>query len=148
MRPGSEPLARHGDVGLLILRIVVGARLVAGTLDNVTSWARMEEFAVFLGANGFPFPLPGAVVSAWAQFAGGTLLALGLCTRPAAALLAVNFAAALAIAHRADTFEGAFPALVILAAAVLFALGGPGRWSLDAAWAARRGAARKRAAAS
>ncbi len=132
---------RPADVGLLLLRLVVGARLVAGTVDNVASWAQMEEFAAFLGGFGVPSPLAAAVVSVAVQFAGGILLALGAATRPVAALLAVNFAVALGLVHRADTVEGAFPAAVILAASVLFALGGAGRWSVDAAWARRRRAA-------
>lgn len=34
--------------GLMILRIAIGIRLIYGTIDNVLSWDKMQEFAGFL----------------------------------------------------------------------------------------------------
>lgn len=135
-----SPRPTRHDAALLFLRLVVGARLVVGTLDNVTSRARMDEFAVFLAGTGVPegAAFAAAVASVAVQFVGGLLLALGLFTRPVALVLALNFAVALGLAHRADTLEGAFPALVILAVALVLASGGPGALALDAVRASRR----------
>ena len=135
----SHRPTRH-DAALLLLRLVVAARLLVGTLDNVTSRARMDEFAAFLAGTGAPeaVALPAAVASVLVQFVGGLLLALGLFTRPIALVMALNFAVALGLAHRADTLEGAFPALVILAVTLVLASGGPGALSVDAVRTSRR----------
>jgi putative oxidoreductase len=129
------------DYAPLFIRLAIGTRLIAGTQDNVFSYARMEEFAQFLAANGTPFPLAGAFVSAYAQFLCGALFLVGLWTRPAALVMAINFVAALAIAHRQTPFEATWPALMMLAAALFFLFHGAGRPSLDAWLAARRGRA-------
>lgn len=129
------------DYAALFIRLAIGSRLIAGTQDNVFSYARMEEFAQFLAANGAPFPLAGAFVSAYAQFLCGALFIVGLWTRPAAVVMAINFCAALVIAHRQTPFEATWPALMMLAAALFFLFHGAGRPSLDAWLAARRGPA-------
>ena len=91
----------------------------------------MKEFAAFLQQHGVPYPLAGAVLSVAVQFLGGILVTLGLWTRAAGALIALNFLAALWIAHRGDTFLGMYDALVILAGGLFFLFHGPGRLSLD-----------------
>ena len=132
------PFERGKDLTAFLLRVLLGARLVWGTQDNVFSGERMEEFAGFLAANGFPWPLPGAVLSAWVQFVCGILLILGAFTRWASALIVLNFIAALLIAHRSDTFEGMFPALVMLFGGLYFLAHGAGRPSVDAVLEKRR----------
>ena len=129
---------RYRDYAALFIRLAIGTRLIEGTQDNVFSRARMQEFVEFLAANGTPFPEIGAVVSVYAQFVCGALFILGLFTKPAAAVMIVNFAAALVIAHRQTPFEVTWPALMMLAAAIFFLLHGAGRPSLDAWLAARR----------
>lgn len=72
--------ARRADLGLLILRVVVGGHLMFMTQDNVFSWGRMLEFRDFMVQFGFPFPLLCAVLSVIGQFGGGlALVAAGLC---------------------------------------------------------------------
>jgi putative oxidoreductase len=139
--PFSSWLDLRRDYAALFIRLAIGTRLIAGTQDNVFSYARMVEFSHFLAANGTPFPLAGAFVSAYAQFVCGALFILGLWTRPAAVVMAINFVAALAIAHRETPFEATWPALMMLAAALFFLFHGAGRPSLDASLAARRGRA-------
>lgn len=136
------PFARRKDLTAFLLRLLLGARLVWGTQDNIFSRERMEEFAGFLAANGFPWPQPGAVLSAWVQFVCGLLLILGAFTRWASALIVLNFIAALLIAHRADTFEGMFPALVMLVGGLYFLAHGAARPSVDTALERRRRPAR------
>lgn len=126
---------RHREMGPLFIRLVVGARLVYGTWDNVTSWERMEEFAAFLEQFGFPLPLVSAIVSVAVQFVGGLLMLAGGWTRPVAALLSVNFAVALLAVHlpAGDSFLDAYDALVMLAGALFLLVHGPGRLSVDEA---------------
>lgn len=132
-------LDRHRDYAASFIRLAVGTRLIEGTQDNVFSYARMLEFEQFLAANGTPVPLVAAFVSVYAQFICGALFLLGLWTRPAAAVMAINFVAALLIAHRATPFEVTWPALMMLAAALFFLFHGAGRPSVDA-WLADRNA--------
>ena len=132
------PFERRKELTAFLLRVLLGARLVWGTQDNIFSGERMEEFAGFLAANGFPWPMPGAVLSAWVQFVCGLLLIVGAFTRWASALLVLNFIAALLIAHRSDTFEGMFPALVMLFGGLYFLAHGAGRPSVDAILEKRR----------
>jgi putative oxidoreductase len=130
--------ARYKEYGALFIRLAVGSRLIEGTQDNVFSRDRMQEFVGFLAANGTPFPEVGAVVSVYAQFVCGALFIIGLWTKPAAALMVVNFVAALVIAHRQTPFAVTWPALMMLAAALFFLLHGPGRPSVDRWLAGRR----------
>jgi len=133
---------RYRDYAAFFIRLAIGSRLIAGTQDNVFSHERMQEFVAFLAANGTPFPEVGAPASVYAQFICGALFILGLWTRPAAAVMIVNFVAALFIAHRQTPFEANWPALMMLAAAIFFLLHGPGRPSIEA-WGERdRGRAR------
>ena len=129
---------RYRDYAAVFIRLAVGTRLIEGTQDNVFSSARMQEFVGFLAANGTPYPEVGAVVSVYAQFICGALFILGLWTKPAAVVMAINFVAALVIAHRATPFAVTWPALMMLAAALFFLLHGPGRPSVDAWLAGRR----------
>jgi len=124
-------LSVRKDYGLVLLRLVIGWRLVDGTRDNVFSWERMIEFRDFLQQHGVQAPLLAAQVSVYAQFICGVLYILGAYTRLAAIIMIINFITALLIVHTDDTFQGAFPALVILAGSVLFLFQGAGKISID-----------------
>jgi putative oxidoreductase len=121
----------RADWGALFIRLAVGVRLVEGTQDNVFSSDRMREFAAFLAANGTPFPLAGAFVSAYAQFICGILVILGLFTRPAGLIIAINFVFALIIAHRSTPFLDTWQALMMLAGGLFFLFNGSGAFALD-----------------
>lgn len=131
-------LDRYREYGPLFVRLIVGSFLVWGTQDNVLSYARMLEFAEFLRAHGTPFPLAAAFLSAYAQLACGLLYVLGAFTRLAAVVMIVNFVAAVLIAHLGDTFQGMFPALVMLFTSCFLLLHGAGLLSVDDALARRR----------
>ena len=141
--PSLRWFSRSGEIGPVFLRVLMGARLVWGTQDNVFSHARMHEFAQFLAAHGVGWPLLAAYVSAWAQFLCGILWVLGLWTRWASLVMIVNFVAAVWIAHRGDTFEGMYPALTMLATGLFLLVHGPGRLALDGARGGGRGARRR-----
>ena len=124
-------LEKYKEYGVIFIRLIVGFHLIYGTQDNVFSYARMEEFAAFLSARGVPFPLFSAFLSAYAQFICGILFIVGLATRYAAAVMIINFVAALIIAHIGDTYPNMFPALMMLAAACFFLLHGAGKLAVD-----------------
>jgi putative oxidoreductase len=126
------PFERAAGFAPLVLRVVIGAHLIHGTLDNVLSWARMLEFRAFLAAEGFPFPLACAVVSVVAQFACGVLYLLGAFVRPASAIMLINFTVALLGVHLGDPYHVWFPAWVMWAGSLALLLSGAGRWSIDA----------------
>ena len=129
--PGFGFFAKRREYGPLFVRLVVGFVLVYGTQDNVFSHERMLEFRDFLAARSVPYPLFAARLSAYAQFVCGVLLAVGLLTRPAAALMAVNFVAALLIAHLDTPLDAARLALCMLFCALFLLFHGAGKLSLD-----------------
>ena len=133
-RFGSLP-----DATLMLLRVVTGAFLVHGTLDNVLSNERMQEFVVFLTQNGFPVPHLMAPLSVYAQFICGALLVLGLLTRWAGAIIAFNFVVAVVMVHWHQDFRGWWPALVLVLLGLHFMAQGGGRFALDAVLARKSG---------
>lgn len=124
-------LARHADLTLLLLRLVTGAFLIHETWDNVTSGARMREFAGFLGQHGFPLPHLMAPLSVAVQLGCGVLLILGLATRLAGLLIAANFAIAVYMVHWAEPPRGWWPALVLVFLGLHFAAAGSGKFGAD-----------------
>lgn len=124
-------LNRRREFGAFFIRLVVGAHLVYGTQDNVFSWDRMLEFREFLAERGVPFALFSAHLSVYAQFICGVLYLLGAFTRPAAAVMIINFIAALFIAHRDLAYQPMFPALVMLCGSLFLFFHGAGKPSID-----------------
>ncbi len=121
------------STGLLLVRLVVGAAFV------LHGWPKMQN--PFGWMNGMDIVPPAAIqaVGAFAEVAGGILLAAGLLTRAAALLLAAQMVAALALVHirHGDPFvaqgkPSAELACVYLAFSLLIAATGPGAYSLDA----------------
>ena len=119
-------------LGILLLRIFIGSRLLYGVIDNIMSWERMVEFSKFLEANHFPLPLISAVTSVYIQFIGGLLILLGYKLRIASGILVINFVIALIAVHFAanDTVEGMTPALAMLFGCLTLFFTGPDKLSL------------------
>ena len=129
-------LQRFADPGLLVLRLLAGAFLVHGVLDNIASAERMGEFSVFLEANRFPAPGVMAPLSVYLQLVCGVALMLGLLTRWVGIIIAIHFVVALVMVHWTQDFRGWWPALVLVGIGLQYSLTGAGRISLDA-WLAR-----------
>ncbi len=104
--------------------------------------ATMKFFA-FPGPLPMPGPLPGIIVAAGViELVTGTLILLGLFTRPAAFLASGTMAAAYFLGHAT---QGFWPALNQGEAAIMFCFAfftliftGPGAWSLDGLRARRQ----------
>ncbi len=124
-------LDRYAEAGTVLLRLFFAFVLIYGTQDNVFSRERMLEFRDFVAANGFPYPLFSAYLSAYAQFICGILIAIGLLTRLAAITMIINFVAALIMVHLQLPFTANISPLAMLFCAAFFLLHGPGPMALD-----------------
>ena len=142
------PLARFGDLGLLLLRWVTGAFLIYQSQDNIFDAARMDEFENFLTQFGFASPKLIAPLCVWAQFLCGIALLLGALTRWAGIVTTFVFIVAVWMVHWPQDFPGWWPALILVFLGILFATQGAGRYSLDAKLERRSNDDRHRAEAS
>lgn len=126
-------LKPNWDIGILLLRIFVGLRLLYGVMDNILSWEKMIEFAIFLEAHHFTFPTASAIFSVAVQFICGLLVLIGSKIRTASILLTINFIIALVFVHikNGDTVEGMTPALALLFGSLTLIFTGAGRISVD-----------------
>lgn len=120
----------RGDLGLLLLRLFTGLALAFA--HGINKVPPAEGFVGWIGSFGFPAPLFFAWMSGIAEFFGGILLAVGLMTRPAALLIAINMAVALIFAHAGDSFGDRELPFFFLFSALAFSAVGGGRYSVDA----------------
>ena len=122
----------YTSIGLLLLRIFIGLRLIYGVIDYVLSWEKMIKFADFLAAFHFPMPTVSAVVSFAVQLLGGLSLLLGLYTKLFSSLLVINFIIALVVVHLQsnDSAEVMTPALAMLFGSLTIWFTGPGKYSV------------------
>ena len=134
-----EALDRHRELAPIFIRAFLATFLIYMSQDNVFSHERMLEFRGFLSARGVPQPLVAAHVSVYAQFAAGILYALGLFTRPAAAVMVFNFIVALLVAHVGTPFRTWLEPMAMLSGSLFLLLHGPGRLALDNVLLADRG---------
>lgn len=127
-----SPLARFGDLGLLLLRLVTGSFLIYQSHDNIISEERMRVFVDFCRQAGIPWPELMAPVSVWWQFIAGVGFIFGLLTRWLGLVTTLNFIIACWFVHRAQDYPGWWPALILVFLGFYFGTRGAGRHSLDA----------------
>lgn len=120
------------SLGLLLLRLFIGLRLIYGVIDNIISWARMKEFESFLAQFNFPFPLLSANVSVYLQAVCSICILTGYLARMASMLMVLNFAVAVLVhVKMGDTIEGMTPALAMLSGCLCLFFTGAGRYAID-----------------
>lgn len=119
-----------GDAGLTLLRVVAGLSLALA--HGLGKTPPSEKFVAGVAELGFPAPDLFAWSAALAELAGGALVAVGLATRPAAAMAAFTMLVAAFGRHAADPFAKKELALLYLGIMLAFVLVGGGRFSLDA----------------
>jgi putative oxidoreductase len=128
------------DLGLLILRMIVGVTLAAHGSQKLFGWFGGHGIAgtgAFLEKLGFRPGKVQAFLSGMAEAGGGLLLAAGLFTPlGAAAIIAVMLVATVSVTLSKGFFaqDGGFEySLVLAAAALAVAFTGPGAFSIDGA---------------
>lgn len=129
-------LTRPIDLGLLILRLALGAFMIYGH-----GWGKLMK--VLAGAPyefGDPIGLgPGVslFLAAFAEVICSLLLMLGLFTRWATIPLIITMAVALLSVHISDPFPQQEKVLLYLVSFVVLLITGPGAYSLDEGWRRR-----------
>ena len=129
------------DAALAILRVVTGGVLAAHGGQKLFVHGLAGVAGTF-GQMGIPLAGLTGPATAFVEFFGGLALVVGLLTRLAGIGLALTMLGAMLLVHAAGGFflpSGVEYTLALLGATVAIALAGPGRFSLDALLAARRG---------
>lgn len=120
--------------GLLILRLFAGLALCTvfeKFFPKNGIWGPQPWFIADVARMGFPFPVLFAWLAVLAEFFGGILLVLGLCTRTAALLnCLVTFTAAF-IYHKAAISGSGLVAFSFMIICLSILLTGPGTYSFD-----------------
>jgi len=137
------PTTDSHDLGLLALRLGVGATLIAHGTQKLFGWFGghgLSGTAGFFESVGFTPGRANALLAGAGEAGGGSLLALGLATPAAGAAVAGTMAVAASM-HKDKGFFAQnggleYPAVLALTAGAL-ALSGPGTLSLDAAFGHR-----------
>ena len=119
------------DVALLFARLGTASFLLFQTQDNVLSTDRMEEFAAFLAAHGYPLPSALAPLVVGVQVLMALLLLAGFMVRPVGLALMGMFIVALVTVHLQQPFNLWWPALALVQFGAIFAAAGGGTLGLD-----------------
>lgn len=126
------------DVGLLVLRAVVGALLAAHGLQKLTGWwdgPGIDGNATYLERLRYRSPRALSWLHGGAETAGGVLLVLGLATPLAAGLVIAVMLNAMIAVHAGNGLwsqnGGTEYPLVLAAVATALAVAGPGALALD-----------------
>jgi putative oxidoreductase len=140
---GDQPVRRgytwHGgaDVGLLVLRVVVGGTFVAHSLQKLFGlWGGqgIDGFATYLGTYGFTQTTLLSWITGVGELIGGALLVLGLFTPIGAAAVLAVAANVIYLKWNAGFFDppvGYEREALLAAGAFTLLFTGPGRVALD-----------------
>lgn len=139
---GSKDRQTLNSLGLLLVRMFLGLGLAAHGFSKFFGESGIAGFAGFLKSLGVPSPNVMAYVSAGTELMGGVLVAIGLFTRPAAAIVAFNMFVAALTAHKSSYFitndpPGMEYALNLGVVFFALALTGGGRFAVDQSLASR-----------
>jgi putative oxidoreductase len=123
--------------GILLLRLVVGLAFVGHGTQKLFGWFGgygPKGTGGFFASQGYRAPVLMAVLAGIAEAGGGTLLALGLATPLAGALLAIVMINAIgSVTFKKAFMLGSELEIAYLTIAVSLAATGPGRFSIDRA---------------
>ncbi len=117
------------DGALALLRVWLGVVMIIH--GNSKFFGDKSGMTENLSNLGFPAPEVFAWLAAFGEFGGGVLLVIGLLTRPAAILVGITMSVAAFVAHGGDPFAKKELALAYLVMAIVVAIAGPGKMSID-----------------
>jgi putative oxidoreductase len=116
-------------LGALILRLALGLSMAVHGYQKVVPHGALNHYAHYIATLGIPYWL--GYVSAFTEFVGGILLVIGLLTRFAAALVAINMLVALFAVGIHQGF-GIYNYIIALTAiAIMLLFYGAGAMALD-----------------
>lgn len=137
----SRTLPSAPSIGLLVLRLALGAILIAHGAQKIFHFGLAGASDSF-ASMGIPLASVAAPVVAAVEFGGGIAIVLGLGTRIVAALAAASLLVATVVVHLPFGIfvsdNGFELTLVLAAAGVALVATGAGRYSLDHLIARRR----------
>jgi putative oxidoreductase len=126
------------DIGLLIIRVVIGILFVGHGAQKLFGWFGgygLQGTGGWFDSIGMKPGVTMALIAGLAELIGGILFALGLLTPVAGLLIAGTMAMAILKVHGPNglwsTSNGYEYNLTLLAVAIGIALIGPGHYSLD-----------------
>ncbi len=134
----SKSLNNLQPWGAFFLRLVLGAAMVyhgygkvipAGGFHGGNTFAAIEHHSRFVASLGLPYWM--GTVSALAEFFGGILILLGLFTRFAAFLIAINMLVAVVMVNRHHGYAGSEYSMALMVIALMLLFYGAGVCSLD-----------------
>lgn len=128
---------RNGELAWSAVRFVFGASLAFFHGYGKVFGGKMADFTKSVAALGFPAPTFFAWSASLSELVGGALVAVGLLTRPAAALAGFTMLVAL-YRHRVDPFAKSELALLYLVVLIACVVRGGGAYSLDARLSKKR----------
>ncbi|MCU1324037.1 MAG: DoxX family protein [Acidobacteriaceae bacterium] len=115
--------------GALLMRLALGLSMTVHGYDRVVPHGALNHFGHTIAGLGLPYCL--GYVSAYTEFVGGILLVLGLLTRFAAGMVAINMLVAFFLVGIHQGF-GIYNYILALAAlAIMLLFYGAGSLSLD-----------------
>ncbi len=128
------------DWAVLLGRVAIGVCFIIHALGKlgVVGTGNMQGFVEWLTALGVPMPHVQARLAMLSELSGGLLLTFGFLTRPACLLLIFTMLMAGRIGHRGAGYlitndpPGAEYTINLAVICAVFALLGPGAFSLDA----------------
>lgn len=125
----GETIAAYKPQALSVFRIIAGLMIIQHGMGKLIGFPAFPAYA-----NVQPFSLIG--IAGFIELIGGALLILGLCTRPAAFVLAGEMAVAYFMFHAPRGFfplvNGGTLAITYCFAFLYLATAGAGPWSVDA----------------
>lgn len=117
------------DAGVLVLRLIFGLSMAFG--HGLGKMPPSEKWIESVGTMGFPLPFVFAWAASLSEFLGGLLIAVGLFTRPSAAMWVLTMGTAAFLRHADDPFSSKEKALLYFAVGVCLLFTGAGRYSIS-----------------